>query len=190
MVIAGLIGYIRIRSGHWLGRALELLAWTPWTLPGIVLGLALLWAWALPPEPFNFYGTALVIILGFIVKGLPLGAATMQAAIHQVSGELEESSRVHGGSWLATVRLILMPLMRRGMMATFVIVFALGARDLTIPLLLYRSETETLTVSLLYYYEEGDMTTLSAAAVVQLSLIFALLGLERLTRDKSEISKD
>jgi iron(III) transport system permease protein len=190
VVIAGLIAYIRVRTGHWLGRTLELLAWMPWTLPGIVLGLALLWAWALPPEPFNLYGTSLVIIIGFIVKGLPLAAATMQAAIHQVSSELEESSRVHGGSWLATVRRILVPLMRRGMMATFIIVFALGARDLTIPLLLYRSETETLTVSLLFYYEEGHMTTLCAAAVVQLSLVFALLGLERLTRDRSETSKD
>jgi iron(III) transport system permease protein len=182
VVIGGLIGYVRVRTNHWLGRQLELLAWTPWTLPGIVLGLALLWAWALPPPPFNLYGTATVIIIGFIVKGLPLGTATLQAAIHQVSRELEESSRVHGGSWTATVRLVLLPLMRRGVLAAFVVVFALASRDLTIPLLLYRGGTETLTVALLYYYEEGMTSTLSVVAVIQLLLVFALLGLERLTR--------
>jgi len=186
VVIGGLIGYVRVRTRHWLGRQLELLAWTPWTLPGIVLGLALLWAWALPPEPFNLYGTSSVIIMGFIIKGLPLGSATMQAAIHQVSGELEESSRVHGGSWLATVRLILLPLMRRGVLAAFVVVFALAARDLTIPLLLYRGGTETLTVALLYYYEEGFMSTLSVVAVIQLMMVFVLLWLERLTRGKEK----
>lgn len=186
VIISGLIGYIRVRTRHWLGRQLELLAWLPWALPGIVMGLALLWAWALPPEPFNLYGTALVIIIGFIVKGLPLGTATMQAAIHQVSGELEESSRVHGGSWVRTAWLILLPLMRRGVLATFVIVFALAARDLTIPLLLYRGGTETLTVAMLYYYEEGMMSTLSVVAVIQLVMVFALLGLERLTRGKGE----
>ena len=186
VVIGGLIGYIRVRTRHWLGRQLELLAWLPWTLPGIVLGLALLWAWALPPAPFNLYGTATVIIIGFIVKGLPLGTATMQAAVHQVSGELEESSRVHGGRWLTTARLILIPLIRRGVLASFVIVFALAARDLTIPLLLYRGGTETMTVALLYYYEEGMMSTLSVVAVIQLALVFALLGIERLTRGKDE----
>jgi iron(III) transport system permease protein len=182
IIIGGLIGWIRVRTGHWLGRALELLAWTPWTLPGIVLSLALLWAWALPPPPFNLYGTAWVIILGFMVKGMPLGTSTMQAAIHQVSGELEESSRVHGGTWTTTMRKITMPLLRKGIFAAFVIVFALSARDLTIPLLLYQGGTETLTVAMLLYYEEGNLTTLSVVAVLQLGMIFGLLGLERLTR--------
>jgi iron(III) transport system permease protein len=184
IIVGGLIGWIRVRTRHWLGRALELLAWTPWTLPGIVLGLALLWAWALPPPPFNLYGTAWVIILGFMVKGMPLGTSTMQAAIHQVSAELEESSRVHGGTWISTMRLITAPLLRKGLFAAFVIVFALSARDLTIPLLLYRGGTETLTVAMLLYYEEGNLTTLSVVAVLQLALIFGLLGLERLTRSK------
>ena len=76
--------------------------------------------------------------------------------------------------------------MRRGVLATFVIVFALAARDLTIPLLLYSGGTETLTVALLYYYEEGMVSTLSVVAVIQLALVFALLGLERLARGRDE----
>ena len=171
-----------MRTRHWIGYGLELMAWAPWTLPGVVMGLALLWAWALPPQPFNLYGTALVIIIGFIVKGLPLGAATMQSAVHQISPDLEESSRVHGGSWLRTVRHILAPLLRRGAMATFLIVFAIAARDLTIPLLLYRDDTETLTVTLLHYYETANMGTLAASSLIQLALVIVLLALDRLTR--------
>jgi iron(III) transport system permease protein len=186
VVIGGLVGYIRVRTRHWLGYALELMAWAPWTLPGVVMGLALLWAWALPPQPFNLYGTALVIIIGFIVKGLPLGAATMQSAVHQISPELEESSRVHGGSWLRTVRHILAPLLRRGALAAFVIVFAISSRDLTIPLLLYRDDTETLTVTLLHYYETGDMGTLAAISLIQLALVMVLLALDRMTREKED----
>jgi ABC-type Fe3+ transport system permease subunit len=80
----------------------------------------------------------------------------------------------------------MLPLMRRGVLATFVIVFALAARDLTIPLLLYRGGTETLTVAMLYYFEEGMLSTLSVVAVIQLVMVFGLLGLERLTRRKDE----
>ena len=132
----------------------------------------------------------MVIVLGFIVKGLPLGTATMQAAIRQVSGELEESSRTHGATWLATMRLITLPLIRRGVVATFIIVFALSARDLTIPLLLYSGGTHTLTVALLQFYESGQLPVLAVGAMIQLALVFAILALERLTRGKAETSRD
>ena len=102
VLIGGLIGYIRMRESHWLGRYLELAAWAPWILRGIFMGLALPWAWALPLEPFNLYGTGMNIIIGFLVKGLPQGAATRQSSIHQISSEREERSRVHGRSWLKT----------------------------------------------------------------------------------------
>jgi len=182
VLLGFLVGYVRIRTRHWLGRPLEMLAWAPWTLPGVVMGLALLWAWAVPPPPFNLYGTATVIVIGFIIKGLPLGASTMQAAIRQVSTELEESARVHGGSWFKTTVHILGPLLRGGAVTTFVIVFALSARDLTIPLFLYRGGTETLTVALLHYYEEGVMGTLAVIAIVQLGSVMSVLLLARLIR--------
>ena len=184
IILGGLIAYIRIRTRHWLGPVMELTAWLPWTMPGIVLGLALLWAWISLPKPINLYGTSAIVILGFVVNGLPLGARTMQSAIMQVSKDLEECSLVHGASWLQTIRYVVLPLLRIGVAAAFVIVFALSARSLTIPLLLYSYGTETLTVSLLYYYEEGHRNITAVIAVIQLGLVMSLLLLERLTRPR------
>jgi iron(III) transport system permease protein len=185
ITLGGFIGYIRIRTKHWLGPTMELTAWLPWTLPGIVLGLALLWAWISLPQPFNLYGTSAIVILGFIVNGLPLGTRTMQSAIMQVSKDLEECSMVHGASWLQTMAYIVLPLLRIGIAGAFVIVFALSARSLTIPLLLYSYGTETLTISLLYYYEEGYRNITAVIAVIQLALVMGLLLLEKLTRPRS-----
>ncbi len=185
IALGGFIGYIRIRTRHWLGPTMELTAWLPWTLPGIVLGLALLWAWISLPQPFNLYGTSGIVILGFIVNGLPLGTRTMQSAIMQVSKDLEECSKVHGASWLQTMAYIVFPLLRIGIAAAFVIVFALSARSLTIPLLLYSYGTETLTIALLYYYEEGYRNITAVIAMMQLALVMGLLLLEKLTRPRS-----
>lgn len=184
IALGGCIGYIRIRTRHWLGPTLELTAWLPWTMPGIVLGLALLWAWISLPQPFNLYGTSGIVILGFVVHGLPLGTRTMQSAIMQVSKDLEECSMAHGASWIQTMAYIVLPLLRIGVAAAFVIVFALSARSLTIPLLLYSYGTETLTIALLYYYEEGYRNITAVIAVIQLSLVMGLLLLERLTRPR------
>ena len=184
IALGGLIGYIRVRTRHWMGPTLELTAWLPWTMPGIVLGLALLWAWISLPQPFNLYGTSAIVILGFVVNGLPLGTRTMQSAIMQVSKDLEECSMVHGASWLQTMAHIVLPLLRIGVAAAFVIVFALSARSLAIPLLLYSYGTETLTIALLYYYEEGYRNITAAIAVIQLALVMSLLVLERVTRPR------
>lgn len=185
IAIGGCIGYIRIRTRHWLGPTMELTAWLPWTLPGIVLGLALLWAWISLPQPFNLYGTAAIVVLGFIVNGLPLGTRTMQSAIMQVSKDLEECSMAHGASWLQTMAYIVLPLLRIGIAGAFVIVFALSARSLTIPLLLYSYGTQTLTISLLYYYEEGYRNITAVIAMIQLALVMGLLLLEKWTRPRS-----
>jgi iron(III) transport system permease protein len=184
IALGGMIGYIRIRTRHWLGPTLELTAWLPWTMPGIVLGLALLWAWISLPQPINLYGTSMIVILGFVVNGLPLGTRTMQSAIMQVSKDLEECSMAHGASWLQTMWHIVLPLLRIGIAGAFVIVFALSARSLTIPLLLYSYGTETLTIALLYYYEEGYRNITAVIAMIQLALVMALLGIERLTRPR------
>ena len=70
--------------------------------------------------------------------------------------------------------------------AAFVIVFAIASRDLTIPLLLYRDDTETLTVTLLHYYETANMGTLAATSLIQLALVMVLLALDRFTREKED----
>lgn len=186
VILGGLIGYVRVRTQHWLGRFMELLAWLPWTIPGIVLSLALLWSAAIPPPPFALYGTTAVIVIGFIINALPLGTRTIQSAIMQLGQELEESARVHGASWLSAARSILVPLLRLGITATFVLVFALSARNLTIPILLYGPGQQTLTVAMLFFIEEGMYTILSVAAVIQLALVIAMMVLERLTRPRAE----
>lgn len=182
--LGGMIGYIRVRvrKQRVLGRALELLAWVPWTMPGLVLALALLWTWLLLPPPYNLYGTGTLIIIGFVVKGLPLGTRTMHASIGQLSEDLEEASRVHGASWSASLRHITVPLLRRGMFSAFILIFALSARDLAIPILLYGFGNHTITVSLLEYFYNGAYTVVCVVAVVQLLIIFSLVALERFTQ--------
>jgi ABC-type Fe3+ transport system permease subunit len=92
---------------------------------------------------------------------------------------------VHGASWLQTMGYIVFPLLRIGIAGAFVIVFALSARSLTIPLLLYSYGTQTLTISLLYYYEEGYRNITAVIAMIQLALVMGLLLLEKFTRPRA-----
>ena len=61
-------------------------------------GLGFLWAFVWLP----IYGTLWVVVLALVARGLPVASRFFTATMVQLSAELEESARIHGGSWLRT----------------------------------------------------------------------------------------
>ena len=66
MVLGALVAYVTVRT-RWRGRSLvDALAWLPWMMPGIVLGLGFLWAYALLPGFVPIYGTVWALLLAYL----------------------------------------------------------------------------------------------------------------------------
>jgi iron(III) transport system permease protein len=57
MALGAVVAYVLVRTRLRIRRVLEVLAWLPWMMPGMVLGVGLLWAYALMPGPVQLYGT-------------------------------------------------------------------------------------------------------------------------------------
>ena len=50
MVLGGIVAYVTTRT-RWRGRRLiDVLAWLPWMMPGMVLGIGFLWGFAILPH--------------------------------------------------------------------------------------------------------------------------------------------
>ena len=110
MVLGGIIAYVTVRT-RWRGRKLiDALAWLPWMMPGMVLGVGFLWAFAMLPGPIPIYGTIWALLLAYMALGTPISVRVMSSAYHQLSFDLEECSRVHGASWWQTLWRILIAL--------------------------------------------------------------------------------
>ena len=57
----------------WRGRRLvDALAWLPWMMPGMVLGVGFLWAFALLPTAIPIYGTIWALLVAYLALGTPL----------------------------------------------------------------------------------------------------------------------
>ena len=72
--------------------------WLPWAIPGVLLGSAFLVLFLNVPGLRLAYGTAVALIVVLIVQGLPLATHMFEAAISQISRELEEASLVSGAT--------------------------------------------------------------------------------------------
>ena len=177
MLLSSIVAYIVTRTRYVGRKVLDFLVWLPWTIPGVVAGLGILWAYIRFPIPL--YGTFALLVIAFVVNGLPLGVRLMAGSMRQVGPELEECSRVMGASWTYTFRRILMPLLRPAMAAVVLMLFVSFSRALSSVILLAGQGRELLSVALFRYTQNGEMETVSAASMVLLFISVAGLVLAR-----------
>lgn len=171
MVLGGVVAYISVRT-KWRGRMLiDVMAWLPWMMPGIVLGVGFLWGFALLPHAIPIYGTIWALLLAYISLGTPLSVQVMSSAYSQLSYDIEECSRVHGASWLQTMRHIMIALAWPSFAVGWVLVFFGIMRELSASVLLYSVGSEVLSVVLLKLWTNGNAEQVSVIGLMMIVLV-------------------
>ena len=172
--LAFAIGYTVHRT-HVPGRRLiDLIATLPVAIPGLVIGVAYLWAWI--GIPGGLYGTIWILALAFIARFMPDTVKALTTSFLQIHRELEEAAWVCGKGMLTTMASIVLPLARPGVIASMTLLFVLAIRELGSSLFLYTSNTMVMSVLLLDYYEGGNIGKTAAFSLVQTVLLGALIG--------------
>jgi len=179
MFLGGLIAYVLVRTKWPVRRVLEVLAWLPWMMPGMVLGVGFLWAYALMPGPIQLYGTLWALLVAYVTLGTPLAVRTMAGAFAQLAHDLEECSRVHGATWSTTFRRILLALAWPSFAVGWILIFFIILRELSASILLYSVGNEVLSVVVMRMWTEGKAGPVSVIALVMLALVFLFRFAER-----------
>jgi len=150
-------------------KVLDFLGFAPIAMPSVVLGTAFLWFYLLVPVPI--IGTLKIIGLAYVTRYMAVALRFVSSSMLQIHSELEEAAAVAGGRWLTNFRRVYLPLLRPGLMAGWFWVMVHAYRELTIALMLARSQNRTAAVVIYDLWENGSFPQLSAFGV----LIFALL---------------
>ena len=177
------IALIVVRKLLPFGRVLSLLAMVPFVIPGIVLAIGFYAAYA--PPPFALYNTALILILAFTTRFLPIAYANAEAAMRSLNPEMEDAARILGGSWFTTLRRVILPLLKGGLVASWLLVFIPATRELSTAIFLYGPDTRTMSVLLFDMSEEGRFEILAAFGLLLLlaTITIVALGYRLVGRD-------
>ncbi len=173
-VLAFAIGYTIHRTNVTGRRTIDLISTVPVAIPGLVVGVAYLWAWI--GIPGGLYGTIWILALAFIARFMPDTVKALSTSFLQIHRELEEAAWVCGKGTLATIGTIVLPLARPGVIASMTLLFVLSIRELGSSLFLYTSNTMVMSVLLLDYYEGGNVGKTAAFSLVQTVLLGVLIG--------------
>jgi iron(III) transport system permease protein len=171
-----LIAYVIVKTRFRARALLDFLSWLPWSIPGILLGIALLWTFLQTRVFMPIYGTIYLLIIAMVIKSMPFGAQLIKSVMLQLGNDLEEASRISGGSWLYTYRRVVFPLLFPALLTVGLVGFISAARDISTVVLLGTGKSRTLSLLMLDFAAgaEFEKATVIATLIVVLVLAASL----------------
>ncbi|HKY07418.1 MAG TPA: iron ABC transporter permease [Candidatus Binatia bacterium] len=172
MLLTAVIAWMIVRA-RWHGKgALDFLAFSPIAMPGLVLGIAILWLYLVLPLPI--YGTMWILLIAYVTKYLPYGMRACSSSMLQIKKELEEASEASGASWRQTFHRVVLPLLAPGFVAGWVYVITHSFRELSTSIMLYRSGTEVIAIVLFELWDGGQYPQLAALGMVLIAILVVI----------------
>ncbi len=166
LVIAWLLARTRFR-GQGLFEFSALLAFA---IPGTVLGLSYILAFNVPP--IELTGTGLIIVLCFVFRNLPVGVRAGTAAFQQLDASLDEASVMLRASTFATLRHVVLPLLKPALVAALVYSFVRAITTVSAVIFLVTAENELATTYIIGRVGNGDY----GVALAYCTVLIVLMG--------------
>ncbi len=166
-----LIAYVIVKTRHRGRGILDFLSWLPWSIPGILLGVALLWTFLQTKIFLPIYGTIYLLMIAMVIKSMPFGTQVIKSVLLQLGQDLEEASKVCGGTWLDTFRRVVLPLAMPALITVGLIGFISAARDISTVVLLGSGESRTLSLLMLDFAAGAEFEKATVVAVIVVGLV-------------------
>jgi iron(III) transport system permease protein len=177
MLLAALTAWVTTKTKVTGRGVIEALTFIPWAFPGTALAIGLLWTYVYIPLPI--YGTLWILMIAYITRFLPYGLRTMTSTIVQLHDDLQQASMVCGASFLTTFRRILLPLLRPGFIAGWILLASIYLREFSTSVFLYSPGSEPLGPLLYHFYVDGNLGPMCSLALVVSVLCMTLILIAR-----------
>jgi len=174
-ILVTMVGYLSVRKLVWGHRALAFLATAPVAIPGVVLAVGLFLAYT--HAPLVLYGTLSIIFLAYVTKELPVGYQQIASSLRAVHPELEDASRILGATRLRALVDVTAPLIRNGVIATWIFIFIGSIRELSATILLFTVRTKTVSVAMFDLRESNDWGPIAVLSLTMLAITFLMIAI-------------
>src|SRR5262249_48088381 len=128
--------------------------------------------------PIGLYGTVGNFVIAYCYP-FATPPPIARAGFSQIHHELVEAPVIFGARWLTMQRRILIPLMLPALAAGFILLFIVGVREFTIPLVLYSPDNVVLSVLLWQMFQSGQPAASAALASIMVAIVLPLIFLSR-----------
>jgi iron(III) transport system permease protein len=180
VILGGIVAALgRGRRRGWIG-SLPVLTFA---LPGSALAVAVLLAYG-----SGLRDSLLLILIAYLAKFWALGHRPIAGSLENLPDDALRAARAAGAGPWATLRTVVIPMLRPAITAAWLLVFLFSFHELTMSALLYGPGSETLAVVILNLRQIGDVTVTAAMAVMLTLVMLAGGGVLAMARRREVAS--
>src|SRR5579864_135487 len=166
------IGFATHRRNDGWSRLVDYLVLVPRAVPGLLIGLAFLWVFLFFPPLRPLRETIFSMWIAYTVVWLAYGMRLISSSLMQVSTELEEAARTVGARRGRISREITLPLIRHGLLGSWLLVFMIFEREYSTGVYLLAPGTEVIGAELASLWQGGAIDVVAALSLINIVLVF------------------
>ena len=179
-----------LRRGKGLMDALVML---PWALPGTVIGVNLVTAFAEPTWSnlgLVLVGSLMILPVAYFVRYVPLVFRETGASIDTLDPSVDEAAQSLGASPIRSMMTVVMPLVWKGILAGALLAFIDGVGEYVASVVVYPAGYAPMSVEIYNRLYSADIGSAAAYGTLQIGLIFVVLLITNWIEHKPKGSKD
>ena len=174
--IAVWLGYARARAPGRIGQLADVLLLVVFAVPSTIIGVGLIGLWNRPGLLGTVYGTDVMFLLAYLARFVPVAALALAASTRYVPVSHEEAAAVAGAGWLRTMSRIVLPQIRLGVVAAWVIAFILAFGEIGVSILVAPPGEATLPIRIYTIIANTPSSHVAVLALLQATVLFAPLA--------------
>jgi iron(III) transport system permease protein len=166
---------VSLRSDLPGAAGLGFLALYPRAVPGVLVGMGIVWAVAWVPGLSLLQNTIAILIVAFIMRYLPIGWGAIQPALLQISPDHDRAARSAGAGWLSVVTRVLLPQLRPALGACFMLLFVHFIKEYAAAVFLFAPGSEVIGTTMLTFWFKGDLGAVAALGTLQIAMVLVFM---------------
>ena len=186
-ILGMVIAFLIVRKKFWGKGFIEFTSLLAMAVPGTVLGLGYISAYN--TKPLILTGTALIIVIAFIVRSIPVGVRSGVTALQQIDPALEEAAQDLGASTTKVFTSVTLPLIKSAFFSGLVYTFVRSMTAVSAVIFLVTPKYQLLTASILSQVDNGRFGVASAFSTILIIIVYAAIAIMYFVLGKFGVSK-
>ena len=183
VILGTLFAYLTVRRRNLLSRVMDIFIMFPYVIPGTIFGLILLMSFN--KKPLAISGTAVIIIVSYVIRRMPYTIRSSAAILRQISPSIDEASASLGYGPLQTFFRVTMHVMIPGVISGAILSWITIINELSSTLMLYTGRTQTMTVTIFQEISRGGYGNAAAlSTILTVTIVLSMVLFFRLTKSE------
>lgn len=187
-VLSMVIAFLVVRK-KFIGRGyLDFTTMLSLAIPGTVVGLGYVMTYN--KKPLVLTGTALILIIAFVIRSMPVGIRSGMASLQQIDPSIEEAANVLGASSKKVFTTVTLPMIKPALFSGLVYSFSRSMTLVSTIIFLISAKYNLLTVAIMSQIDQGKIGVASAYSTILIIIVGSMILFMRFLLSKLGVNKE